>query len=123
MASPSSSSSSSSSPSPSSFFRDLAERHEALKKRIHATRIPIRSRIGLFGVGCIYFVTPLVGGYFVFRWTERLRDENLGGPGREKLLAAKKRWAGEDGGTPHGVVVRKDTPVPRRVVGPPAKEL
>ncbi len=106
----------------SSFFSDLAERHEALKKKIHGTRIPIRSRIGLFGVGCIYFVTPLVGGYFLYQWTLGVRDANLGAS-RERLLEAQRRWQREDSGMPHGVVVRKDTPVPRKVVTAPAKEL
>jgi hypothetical protein len=74
----------------------LAEAHGRLKARVHAYRAPIKSRFGLFAVGCVYFTVPLVVGYFVFHWSEGVRDSNLGTAGarRDKLLAAKARWGG-----------------------------
>jgi hypothetical protein len=99
-------------------FEELSERHERLKKRIHAMRFPIKSRAGRFAMGCVYFFTPLIGGYYIMRWSEGIRDRNLGVQ-REKLLAAQEKWAAD--GAPQ--VVRKDTPKPRKVEGPPAKEL
>lgn len=74
----------------------LAEAHGRLKARIHAYRAPIKSRYGLFAVGCVYFTVPLVVGHFVFQWSEGVRDSNLGTAEarRDKLLAAKVRWGG-----------------------------
>jgi hypothetical protein len=127
-------------------FEELAERHERLKRRIHAFRVPIRSRLGLFGVGVIYVTVPMVSGYLIMQWSLRIRDENLGneGSGRSKLLEAQRRWAGGTGGggtgdsssssssgdgaggggvVGSGVLYRKDVPVPRRVKTGPTKEL
>ncbi len=75
---------------------DLLARHEALKRRIHAFRIPIKSRAGLFAVGCFYFCVPLAAGYAIMHATNAIARENLGARG-EKLLAMK---AARDGTAP-----------------------
>lgn len=58
------------------FFRQLGERHEALKKKIHSTRIPL-SKNGQRFMGLVYFTTPIVGGYYVMKWAERRADANF----------------------------------------------
>ncbi len=95
----------------SSPFAELSRRHEALKKRIHAFRLPINSRAGRFAMGCIYFTTPLVVGYQIMRWSEGIRDGNLGGDGRrEKLLEAKR--ARDEVGKPVAANVAAQRPRP-----------
>ncbi|KAF4039746.1 hypothetical protein GN244_ATG08135 [Phytophthora infestans] len=58
------------------FLRRLGERHEALKKKIHATRIPL-SKNGQRVMGLVYFTTPIIGGYYVMKWAERRADVNF----------------------------------------------
>ncbi|RLN93647.1 hypothetical protein BBJ28_00004195 [Nothophytophthora sp. Chile5] len=58
------------------FLRNLSERHEALKKRIHSTRIPL-SKNGQRAMGVVYFVTPIVAGYYIMKWTERRAEANF----------------------------------------------
>ncbi|RLN72032.1 hypothetical protein BBJ28_00010548 [Nothophytophthora sp. Chile5] len=58
------------------FLRNLSERHEALKKKIHSTRIPL-SKNGQRTMGVVYFVTPLVAGYYIMKWTERRAEANF----------------------------------------------
>lgn len=99
----------------------LLEAHERLKRRIHAFRMPIRSRLGVFGMGCIYFSVPVVAGYYVMQWSNGLREANLGAD-RERLLEAKRRWAEEAGGSRPQVVMAR-TPEPRRAPSEPAKTL
>lgn len=45
-------------------FQDLRDRHEKLKKRIHAFRIPLSPR-GQLAMKCVYFSIPLIAGYFI----------------------------------------------------------
>ena len=72
------------------FLSDLSARHEALKRRIHGFRLPIKSRAGRFAMGCVYFLTPIVAGYGIMNLTNLIARENLGAVGvREKLLALK----------------------------------
>ena len=74
-------------------FEDMVAAHARLKARIHAFRYPINSRLGRFGVGCIYFSTPIIAGYWIMRFTNMQADRNLGAEGRrEKLIAASKKW-------------------------------
>lgn len=90
------------------------ERHEALKKKIHGFRMPIQNKFGLFGVGVVYFSIPLVAGYFIMEWSNRVRDVNLGEGQRERLLAAKAKWqAGTGTDTP--TIVMAQTPKPKKV--------
>jgi hypothetical protein len=78
------------------FLRDLSARHEALKKRIHSFRYPLTSR-GLWVARVVYFTTPLLCGYALFRWTLSRRDANLGA-NNEKLLAAQAKVRGRPAG-------------------------
>ncbi len=48
------------------FFSDLSERHEALKKRIHAFRIPLSPRNRRI-MEVVYFSIPLIAGYFIMQ--------------------------------------------------------
>ena len=41
------------------FFRQLARRHQALKEKIHGTRIPLSPR-GVAIMKVVYVVTPVV---------------------------------------------------------------
>lgn len=72
----------------------LAAAHARLKRRVHAFRAPIRSRWGLFAVGCLYFTVPSVVGYFVMQWSNGVRDRNLGAEGRRERLVALRDAAG-----------------------------
>ncbi|TDH66731.1 hypothetical protein CCR75_003370 [Bremia lactucae] len=58
------------------FMRKLGERHEALKKRIHGTRIPLSKNKKRF-MGLVYFTTPIIGGYYVMKWAESCADKNF----------------------------------------------
>ncbi|KAI9912382.1 hypothetical protein PsorP6_005682 [Peronosclerospora sorghi] len=58
------------------FFRRLGERHEQLKNKIHRTRIPL-SRNGQRFMGLVYFITPIIGGYYVMKWAEHRADANF----------------------------------------------
>jgi len=74
------------------FFGDLGERHERLKERIHNFRIPL-SRRGQLVMGCVYCGAPLLAGFFIYRWSRRKADENLGVEGtllRERMTATRR---------------------------------
>ncbi|KAG1701041.1 hypothetical protein DVH05_011284 [Phytophthora capsici] len=58
------------------FLRRLGERHEALKKKIHSTKIPL-SKNGQRVMGLVYFTTPIIGGYYVMKWAESRADANF----------------------------------------------
>ncbi|KAF4318209.1 hypothetical protein G195_008570 [Phytophthora kernoviae 00238/432] len=58
------------------FLRRLGAHHEALKKKIHSTRIPL-SKNGQRVMGLVYFTTPIVGGYYVMKWAEHQADMNF----------------------------------------------
>jgi hypothetical protein len=59
------------------FFSRLAASHNALKEKIHATRIPLGSK-GRFAMGVVYFVTPVIFGYNIMQYTNRIAERNLG---------------------------------------------
>lgn len=48
---------------PKSFFADLSDKHERLKKRIHNFRMPL-GPFGRFVMSIIYFTVPILGGYY-----------------------------------------------------------
>ncbi|KAG7398884.1 hypothetical protein PHYBOEH_010208 [Phytophthora boehmeriae] len=58
------------------FLRRLGARHEALKQKIHSTKIPL-SKNGQRVMGVVYFTTPVIGGYYVMKWAERRADMNF----------------------------------------------
>lgn len=59
------------------FFADLKQGHQALKERIHATRIPLGTK-GRIGMGLFYLISPVVAGYYIMQWTNRISERNLG---------------------------------------------
>ena len=72
---------------------DFLAAHARLKKRIHGMRFPIHSRAGRFAMGCIYFSTPIIAGYWIMRSTNAIASRNLGLEGRrEKLIEASRKW-------------------------------
>ena len=67
------------------FLRDLGRRHGELKRRIHATRVPLGPR-GQVVMGLVYFSLPVIGGYFVMDWATSRADRKWG--------AADGHWFG-----------------------------
>jgi hypothetical protein len=71
----------------SSFYKTLRNwhvRHEQLKKFVHeGMRYPLPPA-GQYAMGFVYFMTPVVGGYFVMQWAMRKANDNIGENG-EKL--------------------------------------
>jgi hypothetical protein len=65
------------------FFKDIGEKHERLKKRIHSYRFPL-PKWGQKVMGGVYFCIPLVIGYICYNITQRIAEKNLG-PNGEKL--------------------------------------
>jgi hypothetical protein len=106
-------------PGPSRLER-LLEAHARLKKRIHSFRAPIKSKAGLFAMGCVYLSVPVVAGYFVMEWSNGAARRNLGEHG-ELLLARKREWEAQANPAPTVVMAR--TPEPVRAPGGPAKQL
>ena len=96
----------------------LAAAHARLKRRIHAFRVPIKSRAGLFAVSCLYFSVPLVAGWHIMKWSNARRDENLG-ERREKLERAAEQW----GTAPMTAAGARAVAPPRRAAPPPASPL
>ena len=68
------------------FLRGLSERHERLKERIHAFRIPL-SPAGQRVMGLVYFATPVIGGYFIKPQAIAQSHKNIGARG-EKLATS-----------------------------------
>jgi hypothetical protein len=66
-----------------SYIKDFQEGHEKLKKRIHSFRIPLSPR-GQMMMKWVYFITPVIGGYYLMQWAFRQADKNIGVNG-EKL--------------------------------------
>ena len=100
-------------------LEQLIAAHARLKHRIHSFRVPIQSKYGIFGMGCIYFSIPVVAGYFVMEFTNQRAKANLGEKG-ELLLLRKREWE-QMSSTP--TVVMAKTPEPHRVNVAPAKQL
>ena len=72
----------------------IRRRHEELKKRIHAFRVPINSRAGIFMMSCVYFTTPIIIGYGLYELTQYVSKKNLGENG-EFLAERKRAWIAE----------------------------
>uniref|UniRef100_A0A7R9U3Q2 Uncharacterized protein n=1 Tax=Pinguiococcus pyrenoidosus TaxID=172671 RepID=A0A7R9U3Q2_9STRA len=64
-------------------LRQLHERQENLKHRIHNFRMPL-SPAGQRFMGFVYFCIPVIGGYYIMQWAQRQAEKNLGKHG-EKL--------------------------------------
>lgn len=48
------------------YLKDLREKHENLKKRIHAFRLPL-SPTGQKVMGFVYFTIPVIVGYYIMQ--------------------------------------------------------
>lgn len=59
------------------FLRSIPARHEALKKKIHAFRMPL-SPMGIKMMQAVYVGIPIVAGYYVMLWTNGQAEKNLG---------------------------------------------
>mmetsp|Transcript_18597 Transcript_18597/g.30989 ORF Transcript_18597/g.30989 Transcript_18597/m.30989 type:complete len:92 (-) Transcript_18597:246-521(-) len=57
-------------------LRNLGDRHERLKKRIHAFRLPL-GPVGRFVMGCVYFSIPCVIGYRLWVYQSGLANERV----------------------------------------------
>ena len=57
------------------YYRRFAEAHKRLKDRIHNFRIPL-GPAGLFGMGCVYFATPVIIGYYVMEYCADVAANN-----------------------------------------------
>ena len=90
------------------FLRELGRRHGELKRRIHATRIPLGPK-GQVVMGLVYFSIPCIGGYFIMDWATGRADDKWGiggghfgreGAAEHKVPAAmvKRRPNLRDGG-------------------------
>eukprot|EP01038_Epipyxis_sp_PR26KG_P004563 gene4563-6435_t len=58
------------------FLKDISRRHEELKKRIHAFRIPLSPNKRRF-MGLVYFCIPVVSGYYIMQYTTGQAEKNL----------------------------------------------
>jgi hypothetical protein len=62
------------------FIAKIGQKHEELKKRIHAFRIPLSPR-GQMVMKFVYFMCPLIGGYYLmqvcFCWPIDVSDRSL----------------------------------------------
>lgn len=58
------------------FFQELRLKHENLKKKIHSFRMPL-SRNGQRFMGFVYFLIPVVSGYFIMDIAIKQSEENL----------------------------------------------
>lgn len=65
------------------YLNILHESHEKLKKRIHSFRIPLSLR-GQMIMSVVYFITPVIGGYYIMQWAFKQAEINIGVNG-EKL--------------------------------------
>jgi hypothetical protein len=54
-------------------LKDLREKHENLKKRIHAFRLPL-SPTGQKVMGFVYFTIPVIVGYYIMQVVYGLYD-------------------------------------------------
>jgi len=58
------------------FLRDIQEKHERLKKRIHSFRLPL-SPTGQRIMGFIYFTIPIIIGYNIMQVAISRSEVNL----------------------------------------------
>ena len=86
------------------FLREISERHESLKKRIHNFRIPLSPFYRRIATA-VYISIPVVAGYFIMQVAigqsmknlgmqgEKLEERNrvLGNPGADRGTADQKK--------------------------------
>mmetsp|Transcript_18912 Transcript_18912/g.46440 ORF Transcript_18912/g.46440 Transcript_18912/m.46440 type:complete len:90 (+) Transcript_18912:303-572(+) len=83
-------------------LRAIGRRHEALKKKIHNTRIPLGPR-GRAMMSLVYLTSPVIFGYYLMQYTnqyaenhsrkriEAIRDESIQRQGRILNSIEEKR--------------------------------
>lgn len=74
------------------FMRDVHDRHERLKHRVHSYRLPLSPR-GRFLMGCVYFSLPIILGYNIMQFTNRQAQENVGARGEKMQTDAAQARA------------------------------
>ena len=66
---------------------------DRLKHKIHNTRIPIKDKRVMVLVQCLYFFSPIVGGYYFMQWIipdpEKVRAD-MKPPSAETLAAIEE---------------------------------
>ncbi len=73
-------------------LEDFSRRHEELKRRIHAFRIPL-SPMGIRVMKVVYFTIPIIGGYFLMEKVKERAEFNLGINGEK--MTRRNRYANE----------------------------
>lgn len=58
-------------------MENIFKRHQELKERIHAFRIPLSSNGQRF-MGFVYFTIPIISGYFLMQYVISIADKNIG---------------------------------------------
>jgi len=78
----------------SSGLRGFHQKHERLKKAVHeGFRYPL-PKWGRVAMGCVYFMIPVVGGYYVMQWAISKSHESIG-PHGEKLPVKSVQGIGD----------------------------
>lgn len=54
----------------------IRARHERLKARVHAFRIPLSPR-GQIAMNIVYFAVPIITGHYVIQWAQGRARANL----------------------------------------------
>lgn len=55
---------------------ELSARHQRLKARIHAFRMPLSKR-GQIAMNLVYFSIPVIGGHYIMQWANGQAPGNL----------------------------------------------
>ena len=80
------------------FIRNLSERHERLKKRIHSFRLPLPAPLRAV-MGAIYFSIPVIGGYYIMQAAIQQSEKNLGTHGERLRELNASHHSPFEGGT------------------------
>ena len=79
-------------------MEDIMKRHQELKERIHAFRIPL-SPTGRRFMGFVYFTIPIISGYFLMQYVTSIAEKNLGENGsklKPTLSSSKSETAAQN---------------------------
>ncbi len=81
-------------------LRALRDAHARFVARVHAFRLPLRSRGARAAAGAVYVSLPLAAGYGLLQWTVSAREANLGAAGAAAGDRALLRAAAARAGAP-----------------------
>ena len=79
-------------------MEDIMKRHQELKERIHAFRIPL-SPNGRRFMGFVYFTIPIISGYYLMQYVNSIAEKNLGEKGsklKPTLSSSKSETAAQN---------------------------